>query len=133
MKEVFATHGIPKIVQTDNVSPFNSTELKELAEEMGFTHEKITPRHPKAQGQVEGFNKLANKTAAIARAEGIDLYEATYDMFQAYRETSHPATGTATYEQFVPNSTITQQRKQVSTKKSGSQGHQVQTEIEDLP
>ena len=50
------------------------------------------------QGQVEGFNKLINKTAAIARAEGIDLQEATYDMLQAYRETPHPATGIAPYE-----------------------------------
>ena len=25
-------------------------------------HKKVTPRHPKAQGQVEGFNKLVNKT-----------------------------------------------------------------------
>ena len=39
-----------------------------------------------------------NKTAAIARAEGVDLQEATYDMLQAYRETPHPATGTAPYE-----------------------------------
>ena len=56
---------------------------------------KITPRHPKDQGQVEGFNKLMNKTAAIARTEGVDLQEATYDMFQAYRETPYPTTGSA--------------------------------------
>ena len=47
---------------------------------------------------MEGFNKLMNKTATIARAEGVDLQEATYDMLQAYRETPHPATGTAPYE-----------------------------------
>lgn len=39
-----------------------------------------------------------NKTAAIARAEGIDLNEATYDMLGVYHETPHPATGTAPYE-----------------------------------
>ena len=65
---------------------------------MGFKHKKVTPRHPKAQEQVEGFNKLINKTAAIAREERIDFHEATYDMLQAYRETLHPATGTAPYE-----------------------------------
>lgn len=98
LKKVFATHGVPKTVQSDNGPPFNSEEFKEFAAEMGFTHKKITPRHPKAQRQVEGFNKLMNKTVAIARAEGIDLQEATYDMLQAYRETPHPATGTAPYE-----------------------------------
>ena len=98
MKKIFATHGVPKTVQSDNGPPFNSDDFKEFAAEMGFTHNKITPRHPKAQGQVEGFNKLMNKTAAIARAEGVDLQEATYDMLQAYRETPHPATGTAPYK-----------------------------------
>jgi hypothetical protein len=58
----------------------------------GFQHKKITPGHPKAQGQVEGFNKLVNKTASIASQEGLDLHEATYDMLQAYRSTPHPAT-----------------------------------------
>ena len=47
---------------------------------------------------MEGFNKPMNKTAAIARTEGVDLQEATYDMFQAYRETPYAATGTAPYE-----------------------------------
>ena len=98
LKKVFATHGVPKTVQSDNGPPFNSEDFKEFAAEMGFTHKKITPRRPKAQGQVEGFNKLMNKTAAIAHAEGIDLHEATYDMLQAYRETPHPTTGTAPYE-----------------------------------
>ena len=98
LKKVFATHGVPKTVQSDNGPPFNSEDFKEFAAEMGFTHKKITPRHPKAQGQVEGFNKLMNKTAAIARAEGIDLHEATCDMLQAYRETPHPATGNAPYD-----------------------------------
>ena len=74
----------------------NSEDFKEFAAEMGFTNKKITPGHPKAQGQVEGLNKLINKTAAIARAEGIDRNEATYDMLEAYHETPHPATGTAT-------------------------------------
>lgn len=98
LKKVFATHGVPKTVQSDNGPPFNSEDFKEFPAEMGFTHKKITPHHPKAQGQVEGFNKLMNKTAAITRAEGIDLHEATYDMLQAYRETPDPATGTAPYE-----------------------------------
>ena len=66
--------------------------------EAGFHHKKITPRHPKAQGQVEGFNKLINKIATIANHENINVHEATYDMLQAYRETPHPATKKTPYE-----------------------------------
>ena len=126
MKKVFATHGVPKTVQSDNGPPFNSEDFKEFAAEMGFIHKKITPRHPKAQRQVEGVKQLMNKRAAIARAEGIDLHEATYDMVQAYWETPHPATGTAPYE-LLMNQAIhtdlntTQQREPVGTKKSGTE------------
>ena len=87
-----------KTIQSDNGPPFNSEDLKEFAVEMGFTHKKVTPRHPKAQGQVQGFNKLMNKIAAIARTEGVDLQAANCDMLQPYRETPHPATGTAPYK-----------------------------------
>lgn len=84
LKKVFSTHGVPHKVQTDNGPPFNSHEYKELADELGFNeHKPITPYHPKAQDQVERFNKLINKTAAIAKQEGLDLHKATYDMLQA--------------------------------------------------
>jgi len=59
----------------------------------------------RAQGQIEAFKKLVNKTAAIACAEGIDLQEATYDMLLAYKETTHPATGAALCESLM-NRTI---------------------------
>ncbi|XP_028417972.1 uncharacterized protein K02A2.6-like [Dendronephthya gigantea] len=98
LKKIFSTYGIPKRVQTDNGPPFNSNDFQRFAEVTGFRHKKITPRHPKAQGQVEGFNKLVNKTASIASQEGLDLHEATYDMLQAYRSTPHPATKATPYE-----------------------------------
>lgn len=65
---------------------------------MGFNDKKVTPRHPKAQGQVEGLNKLINKTATIANQEGIEVHKAIYDMLQAYRDTPHPATKMTPYE-----------------------------------
>lgn len=89
---------------------------------MGFTHKKITPHHLKAQRQVEGFNKLVNKTAAIACAEGVDLHEATCSKHTGRHPTpQQPHISDYLIEQFVPSSTITQQRKQVGTKKSGSE------------
>ena len=98
LKKIFATYGVPKKVQTDNGPPFNSKEFKEFAAEAGFQHKTITSRHPKAQGQVERFNKLVNKSAVIANQESIDVKEATYDMLQAYRSTPHPATKETPYE-----------------------------------
>ena len=98
LKKIFATHGVPKVVQTDNGPPFNSHEFKQFANEIGFIHKPVTPYHPKAQGQVENFNKLMNKIAAIANENHTNFHEATYDMLQAYRSTPHPATKIAPYQ-----------------------------------
>ena len=96
-KKIFATHGVPDTLQTDNGPPFNSEEFQNFAQESGFHHKKITPRHPKAQGQVEGFNKLINKVATIATMENIDVQEAIIDLLVAYRDTPHPATKETPY------------------------------------
>ena len=98
LKRVFATHGVPEVIQTDNGPPFSSHAFKNFAHELGFRHKPITPVHPKAQGQVEGFNKRVNKIINIANHEGVDVQEATYDMLQAYRSTPHPATGKTPFE-----------------------------------
>ena len=77
MKKTIVIHGIPQIVKSDNGPPFHSAKFETFSHETGFRHKKVTPRHPKAQGQDEGFNKLFNKTAAIARETGTDLHEVT--------------------------------------------------------
>ena len=64
---------------------------------MGFQHKRVTRRHPKALGQVENFNKLINKTTKIA-CEGVEIESAIYDMLQAYRQTSRPATKSTPHE-----------------------------------
>ena len=75
---------------------------------MGFSHKKATPRHPKPQGQVRGFNKLVNKTATIANQEVTEVHEATYDMLQAYRDTPHPATKMTPYKLMMNREVRTQ-------------------------
>ena len=64
---------------------------------MGFQHKKVTPRHPRAQGQVENLNKLINKATKIAHEEGVDVEDAIYDMAQGI-QTPHPATKLKPYE-----------------------------------
>ena len=98
LKKIFSTHGIPRVLQTDNGPPFNGERFQAFAAEMGFHHKRVTPTHPKSQGQVENFNKLINKTTKIACEEGIEIESAIYDMLQAYRQTPHPATKSTPYE-----------------------------------
>ena len=87
-------------VQSDNGPPFNSKEFADFAEEEGFQHHRVTPLHPRANGQVERFMQILNKTEQIAHLQGktgLDRNMAIHDMLMAYRDTPHPATGVTPY------------------------------------
>lgn len=52
MKSVFATHGVPKIIISDNM-PFNSYLYKQFAKEWDFEIVTSSPRYPRSNGQAE--------------------------------------------------------------------------------
>ena len=100
-KHVFATYGIPRRLESDNGPPFNSNEFEEFAAQEGFRHHRITPNHPRANGEAERFMQILNKTEQIATLQGKDKFErqnTIQDMLVAYRSTPHPATGVTPYE-----------------------------------
>jgi len=100
LKNIFATHGVPRRIESDNGPPFNSHEFKEFSKEEGFYHHAITPLHPRANGEVESFMKMVNKTEQISHLQGKDASDrriAIQEMLQAYRSTPHPATGVSPY------------------------------------
>ena len=54
---MFATHGYPEKLKSDNGPPFKSHALKEFFTEKGITHHRVTPRWPEANGLAENFMK----------------------------------------------------------------------------
>jgi len=62
LKKMFGHHGVPKRVQSDNGPPFNSKEFATFGKEEGFDHHRVTLEHPRANGQVERFMQVLNKT-----------------------------------------------------------------------
>ena len=60
MKRVFATHGIPQQVISDNGTQYTSQEFQSFAEDYGFIHTTISAKHPQSNG-------LAEKTVGIAK------------------------------------------------------------------
>ena len=91
--KIFATHGIPERVESDNGPPFNSVEFNKIAKEMGFRHHRVTPEHPRANGEAESFMKVLNKTEQIAHSEDKSSSTAIQNMLMGYRSTPHPAAG----------------------------------------
>jgi hypothetical protein len=52
-KSVFARHGIPEIVHSDNGPQFSSRVFERFAEKYGFTHETSSPHYHEGNGEAE--------------------------------------------------------------------------------
>lgn len=53
LKSIFARHGIPEILITDNGPQFACQEMKDFASEYCFEHVTSSPRYPQSNGEAE--------------------------------------------------------------------------------
>ncbi|XP_055856265.1 uncharacterized protein K02A2.6-like [Episyrphus balteatus] len=53
LKSIFARHGIPTIMLSDNGPPFNSEEFKNFSEKWGIDHVTSSPYFPRSNGLAE--------------------------------------------------------------------------------
>lgn len=89
---MFATHGIPEVITSDNV-PFGSEEFTAWCKQLGIKHRKIMPLWPAANGQVEWFDKTLEKTIRIALVEGENWRSELFVFLMNYQNTPHFSTG----------------------------------------
>lgn len=94
-------------LESDNGPPFTSREFSEFAEVEGFQHHRMTPMHPRANGEAENFIKLLNKTEQRSRIQKIPSTFALQEMLTGYRSRPHPATGITPYEGMMNRSVRT--------------------------
>lgn len=93
LKCVFATHGLPDKITTDNGPQFVSAEFEEYLSSLNIHHHRVTPYWPQANGLVERMNRTLLKTARCAEADGKDWRDALMDILIAYRTTPQSTTG----------------------------------------
>ena len=79
LKSMFARHGIPEIVVTDNGPQYSSQTFSAFADAHGFTHRTSSPRYP----QSNGVSERAVKTIKGLLKKSEDQYETLL----AYRST----------------------------------------------
>ena len=55
LRGMFATHGLPQLVVSDNGAVFTSGEFKEFLERNGIRHVRSAPYHPASNGLAERY------------------------------------------------------------------------------
>ena len=70
MKELFAEHGIPGYLCTDNGPQFANALSAEFATEWKFDHNTSAPMRPRSNGQAEAAMKIVKGLLTHAKCSG---------------------------------------------------------------
>jgi transposase InsO family protein len=92
LTETFSRFGIPLEVMSDNGPPFNGKEFGDFLSQFGSSHRKITPLHPRANGEVERMMTSIGKSIKGAISERLDWWQQLQMWLLAYRNTPHTVT-----------------------------------------
>ena len=74
MKSIFARHGIPREIRSDNASQYTSQEFRKYAQDWSFHHVTTSPYHPQANGLAERTVQTVKNLIMKAHTEGRDPY-----------------------------------------------------------
>jgi hypothetical protein len=91
--QMFATHGIPDIVVSDNGTAFTSGEFKEFLLKNGIRHVTSSPYHPSSNGLAERYVQTFKRAMKKDTSDSIQKQLARF-LFR-YRSTPHTTTGTS--------------------------------------
>ena len=90
---IFARQEIPEIVRTDNGPPFNSESFQMFATQLGFTHHRITPEWPRANGKAEKLMKTLENAIRTAVIQGKNCKQELFTFLRQHRAAPHGTTG----------------------------------------
>jgi len=98
LENMFATHGLPSSITSDNGAQFVSEEFAQFMTTNGIEHHYTTPLWPQANGEVERQNRTLMKAIRTAQAENKDWKRELNTFLLAYRSTPHQTTGVSPAE-----------------------------------
>ena len=90
--KIFATHGIPFSITTDNGPPFNSEAYRRYLHTLGISYDTATPKWPQGNAEVERFNQPLGRALITAKVEGRIWQQELNRFLLQYRTTPHATT-----------------------------------------
>ena len=96
LRTIFATHGLPEMLVSDNATSFTSNEFQEFMERNGIRHITSAPYHPATNGLAERTVQTFKNAMKKAVPGDIDTTLARF-LFH-YRTTPHTTTGVSPAE-----------------------------------
>ena len=91
LRTLFANHGIPESIVSDNGSPFTSTEMKEFLTANGVKQITSSPYHPSSNGLAE--RAVQTCKSALKKMDGNSLHIKLQRFLLNYRTTPQGTTG----------------------------------------
>ncbi len=80
LKRLFATHGCPRVLTTDNGPQFNCQEFTQFAKSWDFQHVTSSPEYPQSNGLAENAVKQAEKLLESCYLDGTDYMMALLNL-----------------------------------------------------
>ena len=92
LRSLFATHGLPEMIVSDNGSVFTNVEFQDFCSKNGIKHVKSAPYHPASNGLAE--RAVQTFKEAMKRADPRESLSTRVSRFLfKYRMTPHSTTG----------------------------------------
>ncbi|CAI5791638.1 XP_028571629.1uncharacterized protein K02A2.6-like [Podarcis lilfordi] len=91
LRGLFATHGCPDVLVSDNGPQFTSGTFERSLLGLGIRHALTAPFHPSSNGQAERMVRSAKE--ALGRLDRGDWHERVAEYAECVRATHHPSCG----------------------------------------
>jgi hypothetical protein len=93
LRSLFATHGLPEQLVSDNGRQFASEEFQQFCKTNGIKHILVAPYHPSSNGKAERFVQTFKAAMNKGQKEGKDWEKNLATFLLTYRITAHATTG----------------------------------------
>jgi len=93
LDRIFAVHGIPSVIKTDNGPPFNGEEYKRYGEALGIKLKFSTPLWPQGNAEAERFMQPLAKVLKTAKITQRSWKQELQRFLLQFRTTPHCSTG----------------------------------------